>query len=108
MFHSLDKVFRPCDYDNLDNHKEVMSLENLRAGNCTWLTYQVLLEWVTDMVNMTLSLPQHQENRFKYILAEIYTSQKRIGIGKWYRVLGKHRFMDIVLPCAQGLFSHIQ
>ena len=41
-----------------------------------------LLEWVIDMVNMTLSLPPHQDNRFKEILAGIPCNQKWIGLDK--------------------------
>ena len=57
---------------------------------------------------MTLSLPPHQENYFKEILAEITTSQKRIGIDKWHWVLGGICSMNTGLPGAWGLFRHIQ
>ena len=64
--------------------------------------------WVIDTVNITLSFPPHQENRFKKILAEIPTSQKRIGIDKWNWVLGDLRSMAIALPSSQGIFGHMQ
>ena len=38
LFHSLEKVFRPCDSGESANHKEVLSLKNLREENCTLST----------------------------------------------------------------------
>ena len=73
------------------------------AGDFMWSTCQVLLGWIIDTVNMTLSLPPHWENRFKEILAGMPCSQKRIGVNKWYRVLGKLCYMDITLPGTMGL-----
>ena len=108
FIHSLDKMFWPYKSGDSDNHKEVLLLKKLREGECTWPTCQVLLGWVIDMVNMALSLPPHQENRFKHTPDGITTSQNRIDVGKWYWVIGQLRFMSIALPGAWGLFSHIQ
>ena len=60
------------------------------------------------MVKMTLSLPPHQKNCFKKIISGITTIQTLIGVDKWHRVLGELRSMDIALPGAWALFSHIQ
>ena len=60
------------------------------------------------MVNMTLSLPPHQENRFEEILKGIPCSQKRIGVDKWYRLLVELCSISINLPWARGIFSHMQ
>ena len=57
---------------------------------------------------MTLSFPPHWENRFNDILSVIPTSQKRIGVYKWHRLLGYLRSMAIALPGDRGLFSHMQ
>ena len=38
FFHSLDKVFRPCDSGKSDNCKEVLSLKKLSEGDCMWST----------------------------------------------------------------------
>ena len=73
-----------------------------------WSTFQVLLGWVIDTFNIKLSLPPHQENRFKEILAEITTSQKRIGVDKWQRLLGELCSMYIALLGAWGLSSHME
>ena len=36
LFHDLDKVFWNYDSVDLTNRKEVLSLKNLLAGDCTW------------------------------------------------------------------------
>ena len=108
LFRSLNKVFQTCDSGDSDNYKEVLLLNKLRAGKFTWSTYQFLMAWLKQTVNMTLSLPSHRENRFRYILAEIPTNQKRIGVDKWYLVIEEICSMDVALPGAQGLFSHMQ
>ena len=58
------------------------------------------------MFNMTLYLPPHQENQFKYILEGVPCSQKRISVDKWHHILGELCFMDIKLPGSRGIFSH--
>ena len=57
---------------------------------------------------MNFYLPPHQDNRFKEILAEIPTIQKRISIDKWNRVLGELCSMDTALPDAWVHFRHMQ
>ena len=78
------------------------------AGDCKWSTYQVLLGWVIDTVNTTLSLPPHREKRFKKILMGIPQIQKCISVNKWNWVLGNLCSMTIDLPGAKGLFSHMK
>ena len=57
---------------------------------------------------MNLSLPPHQDNRFKEILDEIPTSQKLISIDKFHRVLGEIFSINTTLTGAWGIFRHIQ
>ena len=47
-----------------------------------WSNCQHLLGGAIDTVNMTLSLPPHQDNRLKVILAGIIYIQKWIGVNK--------------------------
>ena len=98
LFHSLDKVCCTCDSGNFSNRKEVLSLKKLMVGNYTWSICQVLLRWVIYTVNMTLSLPPHQEKRFKEILFVITTNHKRIGVDNWHHILENLRFVGISLP----------
>ena len=57
---------------------------------------------------MNFSLPPHQDNRFKEILAEIPTRQNHISIDKCYRVLGDLFSVYSALTSAWGLFIYIQ
>ena len=36
IFHALDKVFRPLDWQDANQRKEVLSLKKLDAGDCSW------------------------------------------------------------------------
>ena len=85
-----------------------MLLKKLFEGDCTWSTFQVLLGWVVYMVNMMLYLTPHREKRFKEIMAGIPIIQKQISVEKRHWVLGELLFMDIALPGARGVFSHMQ
>ena len=59
LFHSLEKVLRPLDKLEPTQRKELPSLKKIDAGEYSWSTCKVLLSWVVDTVNMTLSLPTH-------------------------------------------------
>ena len=63
---------------------------------------------MVDSVNMMLSLLPHCAARFKEILDEIPTPQRRISVDKWCKVLEELRSMALALPEARGLFSHMQ
>ena len=108
LIHALEKVFWTCESSDMTNRKEVLPLKNLLAGDSTWTTCQVLLGWVIETVNMRLSLYPHQGNHFKDISEEVSSRHKRINVEKWQWVLGELRSMDIALPGARGLFSHMQ
>ena len=60
------------------------------------------------MSNMNFYLLPHQDNRFKKILVEIPTIQKRISIDKWNRLLGELFSIDTALSDSWGLFRHIK
>ena len=61
LFHSLDKVFRPCDYVNSAKRKELLLPKKLMEGDCTWLTCKVLLGRVIETVKMALYLLPYRE-----------------------------------------------
>ena len=108
LFHSLYKVFLPCNSVDSANSKELLLIKKLRKGGYLWSTCQVLLGWLIDMVNMIFSSTSHRENRFKEILSEITTSQKRIVVDKWHQVLGELHSMPIALPGVWGLFRYMK
>ena len=83
-------------------------MKKLEAGDCSSSTCQTMLGWVVDSVNMTIALPPHRMARLKEIVSSIPSTQHRVGVDKWHRVLGELRFMALSLPRARGLFSQMQ
>ena len=108
FFHALDKIFHPLDSTDIEERKEVLSLKNLDAGDCSWSTCKLLLGWVVDTINIMISLPPHRADRFRDILAEIPATQKRISVNKWHLCLSELRSMLLALPGSRGLFSQMQ
>jgi hypothetical protein len=108
LMNAIDQVFRPCDALDSATRTEPISVKKLRKGDCSWHTIKLVLGWVIDTVALTIQLPQHRVERLATILASIPSSQKRIGIKKWHKILGELRSMAIALPGARHLFSHMQ
>ena len=65
LFHALDKVFRPLNRKDTKQHKEVLSIKKIEAGDYSWSTCQTMPGWIVDSVNMTISLPPHRVARLK-------------------------------------------
>ena len=59
LFHVLDKMFWPLDRQDAKQRKEALSLKKLDAGDCLWSTFQILLGWIVDSINMKITLPPH-------------------------------------------------
>ena len=108
LLDTLDQVFRPVEAGDPPSRREPASVAKLRKGDATWNTRKQILGWLVDTIASTLELPPHRRERFFELLAEIPSSQKRVSLKKWHRVLGELRSMTIALPGARGLFSHIQ
>ena len=108
LFHALDKVFRPLDWQDAKQHKEVLRLKKLDTRDCSWSTCQTMLGWIVDSTNMTIALPPQYVARLKKIVHAIPRTQQRVGVDKWHRILGKLPSMALALPRARGLFSLMQ
>ena len=54
LFRALDKVFRLLYNLDPNHRKESLSLKNLDAYDFAWSTYQVILGWVVNTVNMRI------------------------------------------------------
>ena len=108
LFHTLDEVFRPLNRQDSKQRKEVLSIKNMDAGDCSWSTCQTLIGWIVDSINMTITLLLRQVARLKVILSSIPRSQRRIGVAKWHRVLGEIGSMALALHGSRGLFIQIQ
>ena len=86
---AIDKVFRPMDfYDRLER-RDLISIKKLRKGDCSWSMIKVMLGWILDTVNIEIKLPPHQEERLAEIFSSIPCMQKRISVKKWHKVLGE-------------------
>ena len=57
---------------------------------------------------MTISLPQHRQERLGEILASVPLTQKRLSVKRWHKILGELRSMSLALPGSRGLFSSMQ
>jgi hypothetical protein len=108
IFDAIDSILRPVDDQDSQHRTEPISLKKLDKGDCTWATSKLILGWIVDTVNLTISLPEHRAERLKEILDSIPRTQKRTSRKKWHKVLGELRSMTIALPGARGLFSQMQ
>ena len=59
LFHALDKVFQPLDRQDTKQRKEVLLLNKLGAGDCSYSTCQTMPRCIFDSVNITITLPPH-------------------------------------------------
>jgi hypothetical protein len=107
LLHSIDQVFQPNDEEDA-KRAEPVSLKKLDKGDASWSTKHTILGWDIDTVQQTIALPPHRIARLKEILDSIEPNQRRIGMTKWYNVLGELRSTSIALPGSRGLFSHLQ
>jgi hypothetical protein len=98
LLHAIDAVFRPNDEWDDKARAEPVSLKKLHKGDGSWNTKQTILGWEIDTVAKTIALPAHRQDRLREIHDSISPQQKRIGITKWYQILGEPRSMSIALP----------
>ena len=108
LFQNLDKVFRPLDSDDTPYRQEPASLKKLKKGDARWTTVKVILGWLLDTINKTLTLPEHRADRLLEILHSIAPGQRWIATKDWHKVMGELRSMSIALPGCTGLFSILQ
>ena len=108
LMSAIDEVFRPLSPLDKPSRREPISIKKLLKGDCSWSTVKLVLGWIINTVDQTITLPQHRVERLAEILSSIPKSQKRISIRKWHKVLGELRSMSLALPGAKHLFSHMQ
>ena len=108
LFTALDQVFRPLDSTDSVFRQQPASLKKLKKGDGTWATSKVILGWLVDTVNKTITLPPHRIDRLHAILASILPGQRYVDTKHWHKVLGELRSMSIAIPGAKGLFSLLQ
>eukprot|EP00536_Pseudo-nitzschia_multiseries_P010183 jgi/Psemu1/25282/gm1.25282_g len=87
---------------------EPASLKKMLQGDATWTTKKVILGWLIDSVNKTISLPPHRVARLHEILHSISPTQRHVPLKQWHQVLGELRSMALAIPGSIGLFSILQ
>ena len=108
LLHAIDDVFRPLDGSDGPARREPVSLKKLRQGDCSWNTCKLVLGWIIDTVDMTMTLPPHRRDRLWEVLDSIPPTQKRTTARKWHTVLGELRSMSAALPGSRNLFCRLQ
>jgi hypothetical protein len=101
LLHTLDTVLRPLDSADSTHRQEPASTKKMAKGDALWATSKVILGWMIDTLEKTISLPAHR-------LASIGPSQRRVSLKKWQQVLGELWSMTLTIPAAIGLFSALQ
>ena len=66
LFTALDQVFRPLDSTDSVFRQQPASLKKLKKGDGTWATSKVILGWLVDTVNKTITLALHQR-AYRYV-----------------------------------------
>jgi valyl-tRNA synthetase len=71
LFHTIDEILRPLDPMH-PHHQEPISIKKLLKGDhgC-WSTTKLLLGWIIDSVNQTLTLPAHRYERLCTIFNDL-------------------------------------
>ena len=91
LFQALDKVFWPLDNDDISYRQEPASIKKLKKGDACWTTSKIILGWLIDTINKTISLPEHQGARLLEILNSIPKSQRSIATKEWHKIIGELR-----------------
>ena len=108
LLNAINQVFRPQEPSEASYRQEPVSIKKLKKGDCTWGTNKQILGWIIDTAARTIELPPHRVERLAEILASIPSTQKRITVTKWHKVLGELCSMALALPGARNLFGLMQ
>jgi hypothetical protein len=81
--HTLDRVFRGLEAGGDPHHQEPASLKNMRKGDATWATRNVILGWTIDTLAMTIELPAYCIQYLFKIFDSVAPHQKRVSVTKW-------------------------
>ena len=79
LLNAIDQVLAPLDDTLHPQHNEPASVKKLLKGDACWSTTKVMLGWLIDTVEKTITLPPHRVDR----LLEIFESlrdKKRVSL----------------------------
>ena len=108
LFRTIDSIFQPVQPDDPPSRQEPISVKKLRKGDAYWSTQKRVLGWDLDTTAETLQLPAHRLDRLSKILDDLPSTQRRISVKKWHKVVGELRSMVLAVPGLRGLFSLLQ
>ena len=83
-------------------------MKKLRKGDARWSTSKIILGWLLDTIQKTISLPEHRAARLLEILDAVPPTQRSIATKAWHKILGELRSMSIAIPGCAGLFLVLQ
>ena len=86
LFQALDLVFRPVDDDDTKFCEEPASVKKLRKGNARWMTSKIILGWLLDTLQKTLSLPDHRPELLLEILHSVPPTERSIATKAWHNL----------------------
>jgi hypothetical protein len=107
LLYAIDQVLAPLDSDLHPQHNEPASVKKMLKGDACWDTTKVMLGWLIDTVNKTITLPPHRVERLLQIFESLH-GKKRVSLNNWHRVVGELRSMVLAIPGGRGLFNALQ
>lgn len=108
LYKYVDMVFRPLSPSDPASRQHPLSVKKLQKGDAYWETRKVVLGWIVDTLQETISLPARRLNRLHEILDSLPRSKRRISLQKWHKIMGELRSMTLAVPGLRGMFSLLQ
>ena len=108
FMHAVDEVLRPLEPGDNPNRKEPTSVKKLKKGDGCWSQRKTILGWLLNTRDRTVHLAPHRREKLESLLAGLPASQRTISLRRWRQVVGELRSLNIGLPGARGLYSHLQ
>jgi hypothetical protein len=104
LLRTMDTVLRHLDSDN----SVYCSIKKMVKGGSSWATTKVILGWIINTLENTISLMAHRLVFIREIMASISATQHRDSLKKWQQVLGELRPMALSIPAVIDIFSVLQ
>jgi hypothetical protein len=108
LLHALNSVMLPLDAQDSKYRQEPASFKRMGKGDTPWAMVKNVLCWILDTVTNTISFPAYCLSRLHTLLHSVSSTQKRISLKKWQKLLGELRSMATSIPADIGLFSSLQ
>jgi hypothetical protein len=104
LLHTLHTILRPLDSDNSVHLQGPAYTKKMAKGESATGTVKVILGWIINTLDNTISLSTHRLARIREILASISTTQRRVSLNKWQQVLSELQYMYLAIHATIGIF----